>query len=180
MIPEFFRFLLEFLKLAPRYLLAVALFSGLLLFLPEGTLERMRLLQFAEDHSHWLGVAFLLSAIVWGIDIFIRTCSLVVGFHGRHQARVLTIQRLHALTEDEKQILRYYIAQGTRSNKLRIDNGVVNGLVAAGIIYRASDMGSMLQGFAHNITDIAWNYLHKHPRLLEGRTNTYKTDDLGI
>jgi hypothetical protein len=84
--------------------------------------------------------------------------------------------RLNRLTEDEKQILRYYFAKQTRANNLRVDDGTVQGLVADGIIYRSASLGTMYGGFAHNISDIAWDYLIMNPNLLEGETNFYRTD----
>jgi len=84
--------------------------------------------------------------------------------------------KLSSLTEGEKQILRYYFAKDTRANTLKIDDGVVQGLVANRIIYRSASMGSILDGFAHNITDAAWNYICANPEVLQGTTNTYRTD----
>lgn len=84
--------------------------------------------------------------------------------------------KLEGLTEGEKQILRYYFAEGTRANTLRIDDGVVQELVACRILYRSSSVGDMLEGFAHNISDFAWDYIHSNPQVLEGTTNTYRTD----
>jgi hypothetical protein len=86
------------------------------------------------------------------------------------------IDKLNSLTEDEKQILRYYIAKDTRTNVLRVDDGVVQGLVAAGIIYRSANVGNILEGFAHNITDLAWDYLYVHRDVLQGTTDLYRTD----
>jgi hypothetical protein len=69
-----------------------------------------------------------------------------------------------------------YFAKNTRANTLRVDDGVVQGLVADGLIHRSASIGNMLEGFAHNITDLVWDYIHVHPELLEGTTNTYRTD----
>lgn len=59
---------------------------------------------------------------------------------------------------------------------LKVDDGVVQRLVANRIIYRSASMGSLLEGFAHNITDAAWDYIHANPHILQGTTNTYRTD----
>ena len=85
-------------------------------------------------------------------------------------------ERLNRLTEDEKQILRFYLAENTRANMLRIEDGVVQGLKADGIIFQSASLGNVLEGFAHNISDFAWDYLHINPHLLDGTTNTYRTD----
>ena len=76
-------------------------------------------------------------------------------------------------------VSKWWIPQAgmqTRSNTLRIDDGVVNGLVAKGIIFRAASMGNLLEGMAHNIGDFAWDYLHENPHLLEGITDIARTD----
>ena len=69
-----------------------------------------------------------------------------------------------------------YFAKDTRANTLRIDDGVVQGLAQNRIIFRSASMGSILDGFAHNITVAAWNYIFANPQVLLGTTNTYRTD----
>ena len=71
---------------------------------------------------------------------------------------------------------RYYIANKTRANKLRISDGIVTALEADGIIYRSSSIGALVTGFAFNISDVAWDYLNKHPELLAGETDDWRTD----
>ena len=83
-------------------------------------------------------------------------------------------------TEEEKQILRFYYAKETKTNYLHVADGVVQGLVAKGIIQLASSMGSVVDGFAHNINEIVWQELNEHPDLLVGTTNTYRTDKMGM
>jgi len=84
---------------------------------------------------------------------------------------------LHRLTENEKQILRYYFAKQTRSNVLRIDDGVVNSLAADGVIFQSANViGGPGLAFAHNIHEDVWNYILLNPQLLDGTTNTYRSD----
>ena len=59
---------------------------------------------------------------------------------------------------------------------LKVDDGAVRGLVADRIIYRSASMGNILEGFAHNITDAAWDHIHANPDILQGTTNTYRAD----
>jgi len=117
-----------------------------------------------------------LTSALFAVDL------LVQGFN---KARIIWLQRgyrlsivvrLNTLTEDEKQILRFYIANNTRANSLKIDDGVVQGLANAQIIYRSASMGDLLRGWAFNISDFAWEYLNKNPHLLNGITNTYRND----
>ena len=176
MFAEAAKTFLEFLKLAPRYLIALGVIAAILLFSGEGFLKFIGVFQFAQDSRPMLGltlvVTFSLFAVSVGADAIGATKQ---KWMSRKFYRRVT-DRLNRLTEDEKQILRYYFTKQTRANSLRIDDGLVQELVAEGIIYRSASLGNMLDGFAHNISDIAWDYLHVHPHLLNGTTNTYRTD----
>lgn len=176
MLGEFAKSALEFLKLAPRYLIAVALIAGVLLFLPDAWLQRIGVDTFATANRQWLGLTFLVSAILWGVSAVATCWDWVAGNFFQRSVRQHIAQKLSSLTEDEKQILRYYLAKDTRANTLKIDDGVVQGLVANRIIYRSASMGNLLEGFAHNITDAAWDYILANPEVLQGTTNTYRTD----
>lgn len=170
----------KFFALAPRYLAVIAIASGLVLFAGDGFLEALGLTEFAKDNRSWLGATFLVSTSIVVVSGGIWLKDLLIANYARKRkikrAKEKVINRLQRLTEDEKQILRFYVAENTRANTLKIDDGVVNGLVADGIIYRAASMGNLLEGFAHNITDFAWEYLHENIELLDGHTNTYRTD----
>ncbi|MGP7733596.1 super-infection exclusion protein B [Oceanimonas smirnovii] len=48
------------------------------------------------------------------------------------------IGKSNYLTEDEKQILFYCFVKNTRSNILKVDDGVVQELVMSRIIYRST------------------------------------------
>ena len=112
--------------------------------------------------------------------LLILTASGLVSAFRRWRTRKALAQkplcRLENLTESEKAILRYYVINGTRTNVLKIDDGVVGGLVSTGIIYRAAAMGDLMDGFAHNISDFAWDYLSVNPHLLDGKTNDVRND----
>lgn len=176
MLEELTKSALEFLKLAPRYLIAVALISGVLLFLSESWLERIGLDVFAKVNRQWLGLTFLISITLWGVAVISDCWGWFSNklFQRKYEQHI--IRKLHELTEDEKQILRYYVAKNTRANMLKVDDGVVQGLVADHIIYRSASMGNILEGFAHNITDFVWDYIHANLDVLQGTTNFYRTD----
>lgn len=168
---------LEVLKLAPRYLVAVTLAAVFLLFGPDRALKYISVYDFAQNYRQWIGivlVVFIALLLVYGAkEIILWIWNMMI----LKKALKTSLQRLHALTEEEKQILRFYIAKETKTNVLCIDDGVVQGLVSAGIIYRSSNIGTMYRGFAHNIFDFAWDYLHENPHLLKGTTKKYRTEN---
>lgn len=167
---------LEFLKLAPRYLIALGMMAAILLFLDRQVLEQIGVMEFAQNNRAMLGLTLIVTASLFSVSVSADLITFINNWWRRRNLYRRMIQRLQCLTEDEKQILRFYIAKNTRANTLRIENGVVQGLKADGIIYQSASLGSVIEGFAHNINDFAWDYLHLHPQLLEGTTNTYKTD----
>ena len=167
---------LEVLKLAPRYLIALGAMAGFLLFASMGFLKFLGVFEFAQNNRPMLGLALVVTVALFAVSV---SADALVFAKGRWRKRKFyrrVTDRLNCLTEDEKQILRFYIAKQTRANVLRYDDGVVQGLVSDGIIYRSASLGNMLEGFAHNINDFALDYLHEHQHLLVGSTNTYRTD----
>jgi hypothetical protein len=164
------------IKLAPRYLVAIGIFCGFFLFLPEQTARHLGIFDFAQNHRQWIGVAFLASISLVAVTGSLEVSTLIRKLIARRKIEKRMFQALRSLTEEEKQILRYYYATQSKTNTLRTDDGVVNGLVSKGIIHRAASLGNILEGFAHNINERAWEVLHENPDLLEGTTNTYRTD----
>ena len=171
----------KFLELTPRYLAVVAFAIGVILFGSPETVKALGLADVAQNYRPWLGGAFLLST---GMTI----ASWLTFAGGRcivpwitkqitaYRCKKHIAKRLGALTEDEKKILRFYISKKTRTNRLKSDDGVVNGLADEGIIYRAASMGNLEEGFDYNITDTAWAHLNEHEGLLVGVTTDVRSD----
>ncbi|MGJ3243264.1 MAG: superinfection exclusion B family protein [Opitutales bacterium] len=168
--------ILEFLKLTPRYLMAVSIFCAVLLFSPKEFLDQIGAFEFTENYRSWIGLAFLGSLCISIVGIGSGILGWIKSFRYRRKVKKRIVEKLHRLTENEKQILRYYIAKQTKSNMLRTENGVVKGLEASHIIYRAATLGNVLEGFAHNISEVAWDYLNENQALLLGDTDFYYSD----
>lgn len=177
MLTDITKFLLEFLKLAPRYLVAVAMVCAILLFTPLSFQKALGTTNFVNNYRQWIGLGMVSSFGVWLVVISASACELVKGLWEKRSWQKKVVSRLENLTEPEKQILRYYVAKNTRGNYLRIESGDVQALTQARIIFQSASLGNILEGFAHNITDFAWEYIHKNPHVLEGTTNTYYTDE---
>lgn len=176
MLTEAAKIFLEFLKLAPRYLIALGVMAAFLLFASEELLKLIGVLELAQNYRPMLGLTVVVTVALFAVSVAADGIALVRMWWRNRKLYGRIAERLNCLTENEKQILRFYIAKNTRANTLRIEDGVVQGLKSDGIIYQSASLGSILDGFAHNISDYAWNYLHVNPHLLDGTTNTYRTD----
>lgn len=79
---------------------------------------------------------------------------------------------LQRLSAEEKAYLRGYILDNTKTQYFEVTDGVVQGLVAAKILYRSASITgryskSYIPMIAYNIQPWAWEYLNKHPELLD-------------
>lgn len=75
---------------------------------------------------------------------------------------------LTSLTPDERGRLLPYIRDQRASVRFPIEDGVVGGLVGKGILFRASNVGHAISGFAFNVQPWAREELERHPELLSG------------
>lgn len=155
----------EWLKLSPRYLLPISLVTGFVLFASANILDTFGLTPFVRQYRPYLGTVFLLSTVLLLVDWSIKSYEWTRKRYRQSSELGRGQRRLHKLTDPEKRILNGYIGSKTRSQYLSIESGIVNGLEAEGIIYRASTVGR-LTDWAYNIQPWAWEYLNKHPELL--------------
>lgn len=158
--------IVEWLKLSPKQLTGLVLVTGSYLLLTQKQLAYFGLATLDTKIRAWVAVGFLASA---GFLLAYGSFELVSAVRARRQRRArraAQLAALHNLTPEEQAILAAYIRQNTKSIRLPIQSGVTNGLEDAGIIYRASDFGTMGTGFAYNIQPWAWEHLHAHPELL--------------
>jgi len=176
MFSEAAKTFLECLKLAPRYLIALGAMAAVLLFASEEFLKLIGVLELSRDNRSVLGITLGVTSSLFAVTVAADAISIAKGWWRKRSYYRRVTNRMLCLTEDEKQILRFYIDRQTRANILRYDDGVVQSLVSDGIIYRSASIGNILEGFAHNISEFAWDYLNAHPELLEGTTNNYRTD----
>lgn len=158
---------LDWLMLSPKYLLPILVAASILLFGSVDILASIGLEKFIGEYRMWVGVAWLASAALLASHLltplakFLRRLVWEKNWirHGK--------KRLQQLTPSEKEILRGFVLENTRSQYLDFQNGDVKGLEREKIIVMASNTGRLPRGFAYNIQPWAWEYLNENPRLLE-------------
>ena len=77
-------------------------------------------------------------------------------------------EALQGLTGDERTYLAPFVLGGENTVYFHVQDGVAGGLEAKEIIYRASTVGDMINGFAFNLQPWARQYLEEHPEILKG------------
>jgi hypothetical protein len=158
--------ILDWLKLPTKTLAALCIVSGILIFSAENTLDQFGLKGLVLEYRQYLGVAFLLAFALTLVNCLASIWRFIYPWIAEAYWIRAGRKRLQNLTPTEKQILSYYIQNQIRSQNLRIQDGTVNALEKERIIIRGSTLGSM-QGFDYIMQPWAWEYLNKHPELLD-------------
>jgi hypothetical protein len=158
---------LEAIKLSPKYLLPIFIAAAVLLFAPAPLLSQLGVAGLVGAYRMWIGLVCLLSGVLLLSHLLFSASDWLSDKVSTRRFKAQGLKYLTSLTPPEKRLLGFYIAHNTRSQNLELESGVANGLVHQGVIYRASNVGRALSGFAHNIQPWAWDALQAQPSLLE-------------
>ena len=153
-----------FRKIPAAFLVAIVCVLGLILFLPLETAKVLAIDRFRDTYRVFLGPAFLLTVSF----LVARMFMFIMQWYSEKRLLKLRQKALYKLTPEEKGYLIPYIEGQLNTVYVGIEDGIMNGLVAKGITYRAANMGDMLNGFAFNLQPWAREYLEKNPHLLDG------------
>jgi hypothetical protein len=163
--------------LEPGYTFPAALVTGLLLFSPSEYVDALGLAAVTESARTWLGIVFLVSLSLWVTRGAIAVVELVTtSLDARHKKKFRR-KYLHWLTPKEKEILRPYLRNDTKTREIKVNSGVTAGLINKKVLYIASNVGysTILEPTVHygqvNIHDWAWDYLKGNPNLLAQQEN---------
>jgi hypothetical protein len=158
---------LDWIKLSPRYLLPIALFTGFALFAPSRWLEVFGLTDWIERYRPFFGLVCLASTVLLLSSGIMVVYDRWAGWREEQQQLKQMRESLHRLSEPEKEVLRKFVHNGTTTEYFRMSDGVVGGLRDRGILYRSSSLSRSYDVFAYNVQPWAWEYLNSHPKLLE-------------
>jgi hypothetical protein len=122
---------------------------------------------FIDSYRMYLGVVFLiLLAATLPTPIHCLARHFINKFRANRELKRWQA-RLHDLSREEKDVLRHYVQNDTRTHTLDATDGIAVALESAKIIYRASNMAQEYTDFAYVIQQWALDYLRKNPGLLK-------------
>lgn len=151
------------IKLPPKYIFALSIVSGFVLFGPTSINKGLGLDLFLNDYRKFVGVFFLLTVFL----LFAHIIGFLKERYEKHKNNKKLRKRLFDLTDEEKKVLSQYLDDNTRTEYFNFTDGVILGLVDEYILYRVSNSSDMPPVFPFNIQPWAWDYLRKHPELLK-------------
>lgn len=169
---EFLTKLKDFLSLNFRSLFIVAFVSWVLIFIPTSLWETYGLLDLFSKTKPWIFLITIISS-VWILsaglyDIFVYIKNLVAIKEKEIKEKKHKVELINSLSKVEKEILARYIAEDTTTIAFDARDGIVNGLIAKGILYRSSQASNPFTAmdFDTNLQFWAWTYLKDHPDFL--------------
>jgi hypothetical protein len=152
----------------PVFLIGIAIASGAMLLFSENIANILGVTDFRNQYRGYIGAIFIISSSViiaqasWWVIKWLRS------FHTRRISKKARHSYLQNLTPDEKAYLIPFVVQDENTQYFSIQDGIAGGLSAKNIIYQATSVGNMFDGFAYNIQPWAKEYLKKNLHLLEG------------
>jgi len=158
--------LAELLKLAPRYIVAVAIASSLFIFMPGYFVEVMGLSEVQSTYKPYAAIILIVSL---SILLAYSGVELVQwGKRKRESDKEIKQRtgRLHTLTPGEQTILAQYLRRNTRTQDWKPHDGNVLELEMNGVLRRVSDWECERHGSPYNIQPWAWEYLREHSELV--------------
>ena len=153
----------------PRFVFAIAITTGLILFLPVSILQQIGLDQLINSYRSIIGLAFLGASILSSIHVITIVHSRIKDKGLQVAKRREQVRLLLETTPPEKHILYGFIKGATKTQRLDVDSGVVNGLIRKGMIYPTANRATSnvfhtsfhgpIFTCDHNITDWTWEYI---------------------
>lgn len=150
--------------------IGILILSSLLIFLPEQAINTIGLKNISEEYKLHVGLLFLFSISFFAAYCLNGLWKVFLGVWLHEKGKIFFLKReAKNLTFEEKQILKIFIENKTRSANFSMKNGVVLGLQQRGFIVRAGNLGtdSHSMSFPFSIQPWAWQHLNNNPELLE-------------
>jgi|SRR5271157_1664828 len=136
-----------------------------LLFSPDGWIQRMGLLGFRNGNRANIGFALLACA---GLLLFELLVKLGAPFKEQGMGiirRFRIRKRCQKLAPNEQAVLQSYIERRTRVQNFDRRHPVVLVLVRDGILVQIGDVGDF-RGWSFQIDEAAWKYLNDNPEMV--------------
>jgi hypothetical protein len=147
-------------------ILPLVIASSIILFSPKIFLITIGLEGIRSDYTQMLGILWVVST---SSTSHFSVC-VVSNRYSKIKQFLLRKRYLRSLTTDEKDVLRKYIDQNTKTlvlNHFTTEDellGIFDNLAHKGILYQGSKV--IMRGFSYNMHDWVWQFLNKNPKLV--------------
>jgi len=156
----------KWFKPTPKYFIPLSLATGFYIFASPKMFEFFQLspLMF---YGHWISVIFIVSCAFNVTSFAYWAAKRLAPTYDRMKLRWISSRALKYLSSDERRYLANCIIHDTKSWPIDVCDGIAASLLASRIIYLASEMIDIDNGYTYNLTNYIWKKLKKRPELLE-------------
>jgi len=167
--------IIDLLKTPNRAHFVLWVGSGALMFLPETWLEAMRLSEIRGTIGAFVGPLFFLLSVLFVVSLGHAGLKGMKNTRVAKKAKERREVRLRNLSPDEVEVLRFFVFNQSRGQRLSWESAVVRGLEAERVIARVTEaITADRDPFTREITACAgyviqpwaWEFLNEHPEVL--------------
>lgn len=115
----------DFLKLPPRILGALAIASGLLLLLPDATIERLYMTSFRDKYGFALGIVFVVSVSILAVFLVVIVAKKIKKKYDSKQLKKAQIAYLKRIDGNKVQLIRQLLNESTHTAMLPMHDGLI-------------------------------------------------------
>lgn len=148
----------ELVKLPTKYFALVSIVTGALCFLPKSVLSRLFLESVPSPHGTLVGIAFLMSTGLVALNVTTGLGNWIVYQRRTMKRRTAMERTLCELDPAEQSVLREFFIGSQSTITMPLDNPVVAGLIARGILQQVGVFGRQSSHgmlFSFRISDLA-------------------------
>ena len=138
---------------------------SIIIFIPDKLAKLLALETFRTTFRKFLGPIFILFFSMLIVNIILHYKKK----YEKIKIKKIKNKMLHSLTPEEKNYLRVYIIEKKNTLYPGISDGIMGGLEAKNITYRASSLGDHRNGFPYNLQPWAREYLEKNKYLIDDK-----------
>lgn len=131
--------LADFFKLPTKIILAIALASGMILFLPDSIVLKMYMVDFKNHYGFAIGIVFLISSSILLVTILISSYEYAHQKYMIRKFKATAHERLSKLNDYQKNIIYGLYIKDNYTNELPLHDGAVQSLEENMIIRRTAN-----------------------------------------
>lgn len=117
--------IVDFLKLPPRILGALAIASGLLLFLPDAIIEKLYMINFRNTYGFVIGIVFVVSVSILAVFIIVIAVKRIKEKYDNKRLKKGQIAYLKQVDDKKAELIRHLLNTPTHTAMLSMHSGIV-------------------------------------------------------
>ena len=124
----------DFLKLPPYILGALAVASGILLFLPDKVIKKLYMIEFRDKYGFTIGIIFIVSLSILTILLVLKIYHFFYDKRLDKKVAEGQLKYLRNMSSDKVMIVNAFLQERTHTLELPVNDGLVIELQHFGII----------------------------------------------